>query len=735
MTEEETGSRSFGAFAGVFVPTFLSIVGVILFLRLGYIVGEAGLLATILIILLAVSVSLATGLALSSIVSNIKIGAGGAYSIITKTLGLEIGGSIGIPLYLAQTLSVALYLFGFAEAWHFIFPSHGIGLVAIAAFLVLFAIVFLSTKIAVKVQIGVFVLICVSLVAVFLGGISLGGSVTTSSVNISLSSVGNIPFWTLFAIFFPAVTGLMSGIGMSGELSNPKKQIPKGVLYGLGITTFIYLATAVWLALSASREALATNNLMIAEIAISPELVIVGILAATFSSGLTMIIAAPRVLQAMGKNSILPGSEFFTKRTSKGEPRNAVLVTGAIVAFAILFGNLDSVAQVLTMFFLVTYAMINVSVFIEQYLGLRSFRPTFKVPKIVSLYGALGSFTLMFLINPYAGLIAIIFLIGVYTYLAHKSFKHKPGDVRSGLFRSISEWAAQKTRRLPESTGHTWKPNILIPVLTTRTLRGNFPLIKSIAHPHGTMTVLGFRLKEDIEKNPEKEDITKQEIEEELEELPELVDKFSEKGIFTSYSTIDADDYTNSVIVSLEAIQSQVFAPNILFLPYKPHEIHKNDLQDIIKAADENNSGVAIFDRDKEVGLGTEEDVHVWISPKTLEHGLFKYRYYDLALLMAYSIKKNWKGTIHLWMCVDEEKEKKAKKYLNNLLYEARFPHSTDINIVNQDFEETLDDAPDGDIHIIPFEKDDVDSITKIAKREDKSYLFVLDSTQESVLA
>jgi len=730
MSKEKTGSRSFGAFAGVFIPTFLSIIGLILFLRLGYVVGEAGLLGALIIIVLSVSVSIATGLALCSIVSNIRIKAGGAYSIVHKTLGLEIGGSIGIPLYLAQTLSSALYLFGFAEAWKFLFPQHPLPLVAITIFLIVFAIVFISTKIAVKIQIGVFVLICIAIISVFLGGSALSGG---SEIPASFS--GEVPFWMIFAIFFPAVTGLMSGIGMSGELSDPKSQIPKGVIYGLLATTVIYIGTAIWLALSASTEALISNNLIIADIAISSNLVIAGILTATFSQGLTMLIVAPRVLQAMGENSILPKSDFFTKTTKKGEPRNVVMITGAIIAVSILLGSLNMVAQILTMFFLVTYAMINLSVFIEQQLGLRTFRPTFKVPKFVSLYGAVGSFVFMFLINPYACLIALIFIISVYFTIAQKSFEQKPGDVRSGLFRSLSEWATKKTLSLPESIRHIWKPNILIPVSSTRNLAGNFPLIKSIAYPNGTMTVLGFKMKKGVEENPGTGKVSDMEMEEELKELPELVEKFSEEKIFTSYSTIDVENYTDSLIVSMEAIDSQVFAPNILFLPYKPQQLPKRNLERIIYASKKNESGLALFDKDRKVGLGAKEDLHVWISPKALKDNLFERRYYDLALLIAYSIKKNWNGKINIWMCVDKEEEHRARTYLDNLVYEARFPESTEIHVVNKGFERTLKESPDGDIHIIPFEPDDTERIIDIAKIEGKSYFFVLDSTKESILA
>jgi len=170
MSTKVTGSRSFGAFRGVFVPTFLSIIGVILFLRLGFIVGSAGIIGTIAIILLAVSITFSTGLAISSITTNIRIGAGGAYSIISKTLGLEVGGSIGIPLYLAQIFSVALYIFGFTEAWSFIFPGHNALIVLLATLLTLLILTFISTRIAINAQLVVFAVVVISLVAVFAGG-------------------------------------------------------------------------------------------------------------------------------------------------------------------------------------------------------------------------------------------------------------------------------------------------------------------------------------------------------------------------------------------------------------------------------------------------------------------------------------------------------------------------------------------------------------------------------------
>ncbi len=730
MPAKKTGSQTFGTFTGVFVPTFLSIIGVILFLRLGYVVGGAGTLGAAIIIILAVSVTFSTGLALSSITSNIRIGAGGAFSIVSKTLGLEVGGSVGIPLFLAQTFSVALYIFGFTEAWSFIYPGHNPLLVSLLVFGSLFLLVFISTRIAVKAQLLVFILVCVSLLSIF-----MGGNPDKGGAHVPLIDFSRIPFWTLFALFFPAVTGLMAGVGMSGELSDPKQQIPKGVLSALIITTVIYLSLVVFFGYFSNTLELLKNNLIVLDLAAFPFLVLIGILAATYSSALTTFVAAPRVLLALGEHSILPKDKMLSRKTGRGEPRNATLITGMIVALLLMMGNLNMIAPILTIFFLITYAAINASVFIEQSLSLVSFRPTFTIPRIIPLYGAISSIAIMFLINSIAGLASISFLILLYLALIKKPFKEKEGDIRSGLFRSISEWAIKETKSFPRSP-HTWKPNILIPVLTTKTLAGNFPLIRDIARPYGTMTVLGFNLERNIKKNPEKKDITKTQMKKELTELPNLVEKFGESGIFTSFSTVDARRYVDGLIVAMEAMESQVFAPNIVFLPYKPDRLPQRSLKKIINITKKLKCGLMLFDKEEQVGLGSEKNIHIWISPKALRKDLYEEKYYDLAMLIAYALWKNWKGSITLWMCVkNKRKKQEAERYLRQLLYDARFPKSTTIRVVIGDFHRVLGESPDGDIHMVPFQASDVNAIINIAKTRNKSFLFVLDSTEESILA
>ena len=714
---------TFNAFNGVFIPTFLSIVGVILFLRLGTIVGSAGLLGTILIILLAVSVILATGLSLASITTNIKIGRGGAYSIISKTLGLEVGGSVGIPLYLAQAFSVALYLFGFAETWQYIYPSHPTWLIAILAFIILALITLISTNLAVKVQGFVFLLVCVSLVSIFAGGsydIDTGFAAEVTTLATS-------DFWSLFALFFPATTGLMAGIALSGSLEDPKKQIPRGVLWAIGVTTAIYIFMSIWLASSASYDVLASDTMVIVSNALIPQLVLAGILAATFSSALTTAVAAPRLLSTMADNRVLPFTSFLAQGTNE-EPRHATLVTAGFILILLLVGSLDNIAPMLTIFFLITYAMINIVVYIEQNLGSVSFRPTLSVPSFVPLYGAISAIFIMFLINVVVGIISLVMLGVVYNALLHTELKRTHGDVRSGIFRNVAEWATRRVVNLPESTQHTWKPNVLLPVITTRTLLGNYPLIQAIATPNGTMNVLGLNVQKDSSSPNEEKGRS-----EDLSELPTILHKFADEHLFTSSTTVHCAGYAEGICISLEAMESQVFHPNILFLTFKPNAIPFEDLEKIYTCAETCNVGIQLLDRDVELGLGTEEDIHVWLDDAVVGQGLDQDHPYDLAMITAYRLYSNWHGTLTIHMSVDPEKEKDAERYVKRLLYDARFPYSTKIDIATTPKDKMMRKTQNGDIHIIPVETIE-DVVRTQYDTTDKTVLYVKDSSKEDVL-
>jgi len=721
----------FNAFNGVFVPTFLSIIGVILFLRLGFIVGNAGILAAIAIIFLAISVTIATALSLSSITTNIRIGSGGVYSIISKTLGLEVGGSVGAPLYMAMILSTTLYLFGFTEAWQFIWPDHNTYLIVLASALSVYVLTYFSTKAAVRLQAIIFALIILALLSFFGGGGWINNSLDTPLVG----DFGEYSFWALFALFFPAVTGIMAGLGLSGELEDPKRQIPKGIISATLITAAIYFLAVIYLGFSTNADQLINDPEAAVGLARYAPLVIIGVLVSTYSSALTTFIAAPRLLRAMAEKNLFPGSSSVVKSNERGIPQTAVIISALLVTTTLLLGDLNAVAPFITMFFLLTYAIINVVVFIEQSIGLVSFRPTLSVPRIIPLYGAVASTIFIFLINVLAGVLSIIFMFVSYIYLVERRLPSQEGDLRSGLFTAFSEWAAKKVLTLPESTKHTWKPSILLPVIDTRTLLGNFSIIKSITFPNGTMTVLGLDIKQ-TEYTPDEASESRTQRRSDLEELPALIKKFGEEGIFTSTANVEADNYTQAVSISLEAIEGQTFPPNILFLPFKPQVLSDSSLTKILDTSKRHRVGVVLFDRDQEASLGSEEDIHVWLSPDIINQDMMKGRDYDLSLLLAFRLYKNWAGNISIYMCASKEKSAIARNYINKLIYEARLPQTIKVHISTREFKDVFNEAPRGDIHIVPISgSEDNARIKEISNYGNKSIIYVMDSGKEDVLA
>ncbi|MCF8356893.1 MAG: hypothetical protein K9H48_20810 [Melioribacteraceae bacterium] len=275
-----------GTFGGVFTPDVLTILGVIMYLRLGWVVGNAGLLGALLIIVLAKIITIATGLSMSSITTNIKIGAGGAYSIISKSLGLKAGGSVGIPFYISQTLSAALYIAGFTEGWLQIFPSHDYLIVAVSVWVLLLAISYVSAIFAIRIQYIILAIIAVSIISFVL---------SPERINEQPQLIGNFEdanFWAVFAIFFPAVTGIMAGANLSGDLKNPRKAIPVGTLSAILVTMLIYIGLAYFVSVTATPEELRSNQMIMVDKAWIKELVLMGILAATFSSALGSMVGA-----------------------------------------------------------------------------------------------------------------------------------------------------------------------------------------------------------------------------------------------------------------------------------------------------------------------------------------------------------------------------------------------------------------------------------------------------------
>ncbi len=459
MAQEQTatnGARRLGTFGGVFVPNVLTILGVIMFLRTGWVVGNAGLRSALLILLIANAITFLTALSLAAVATNTKVGVGGAYFLISRSLGLEVGGSVGVPLYFAQAISVAFYLVGFSESLQAIVPGVDVRLAATVSLGVFFVVAWVGASFAVKAQYLILVLLTLSLVSFFSGYTP----VAQPEENWAPAYGAGHTIWSVFAIFFPAVTGIMSGVSMSGDLRNPSVSIPRGTIAAVLLTFVIYAAQMGWLSLNVSRDALLTDSLVMQQIARVPALILAGLWAASLSSGLASLVAAPRTLQALSLDRVTP--RWFAKRVgASAEPRVALIATALIAEASILIGDLNLIAPIITMFFLATYGTVNLVAGVERLVLNPSYRPAFRVHWIPSLLGALGCTFVMFLINAWATLAAIVVIGAIYGLLARVRFQTAWGDIRSGLWFVATRSAML---RFEASRQHVrnWRPALLV---------------------------------------------------------------------------------------------------------------------------------------------------------------------------------------------------------------------------------------------------------------------------------
>lgn len=463
MSDTRTTAPRFGTFGGVFTPCTLTILGVIMFLRFGFVVGEAGLWGAFAIVVAAKVITTLTALSLSAISSNTRVRGGGVYFMISRSLGVEFGGSIGVVFYLAQAISVAMYVIGFTEAAIATFPDllpHA-QMVASGVNVVVFVCVFIGAGWTIKVQYGILAILIVSLISFAIGGAQHFDPLILQA-NLVPREVGAgwLALLPAFALFFPAATGIMAGANMSGDLANPGRSIPRGTLAAIAATAIIYLAMAFLLAGGAARADLVGGNMIVRDMAFFAPAITLGIFAATLSSAIGSMMGAPRILQALARDRVFSTLKPFSV-ASGGEPRRAIVVTFVIAQAALMLGSLDAIAPIITMFFMVTYGYLNLATFYEAYTGNPSYRPTFRWTHwSMALLGTILCGAVMLLISPTWAILAIVFMGGLHWMLARRRIQTTWGDVRSG---AAYDRARRDLLRLEEERYHpkNWRPSIL----------------------------------------------------------------------------------------------------------------------------------------------------------------------------------------------------------------------------------------------------------------------------------
>ncbi len=471
MAQNKTG---FGT-APVFFTAIATILGAILFLRFGWAVGNLGFWGVMLIIVVGHLVTIPTALSLSEIATNQKVEGGGEYFIISRSFGLNIGGTIGLALFFSQAISVAFYVIAFTEAFAPFFTYmkdvQGVDLprqVISLPMMGLLALLILKkgADLGVKALYFVVGILFVSLVMFFIGSTEFQAEQNFDFLKFDFQHMDR--FFVVFAIIFPAFTGMTAGVGLSGDLKNPSKSIPLGSIAATIIGMVIYFFIAWKFKVSALSWDLQSDQLIMAKIAIGGVFIIpLGLAASTISSALGSIMVAPRTLQALAQDRTLPFnlfSNFLSKsKGDKNEPFNASIFTIIIAFIFVGMGSVDVVGKIISMFFMITYGSLNLISFLYHWGADPSYRPSFKTSRWLSLLGFILSFWLMFKIDFLYSIVALIAMTILYFLIqtSHRDRKGVEGIFQGALYQLSMRLKLFVQRSQKAKSANKWRPAVV----------------------------------------------------------------------------------------------------------------------------------------------------------------------------------------------------------------------------------------------------------------------------------
>lgn len=665
--------KGFGT-APVFMAAISTILGAILFLRFGYAVGHVGFWGTIAIIIIGHLVTIPTAMAVAEIATNQKVEGGGAYYIISRSFGLNIGAAIGIALFLAQAISVAFYVVAFAEAFDpvidWLLNDFGIliydkRIISIPS-MVFLTILFLTkgANVGVKALYVVVAILFVSIVMFFIGG-------TNYEYTAESFTWEGIPdgdnFFYVFTIIFPAFTGIAAGLGLSGDLKDPKKSIPLGTMLATAIGMVVYVGIAYKLTISASPTELAYDQLIMSKIALWGPIIPIGLAAATISSALGSIMVAPRTLQALGADRIFPANamNFWFSREKKSEPLNASVITCIIAFFFVAIGDVNFVAEIISMFFMVTYGAICTISFFEHFAADPSYRPTFKSKWYLSLIGAIFCFYLMFKMNALYAFLSLLLMVGIYIWITFNKKGNKDG--LAAIFQGV---IFQLSRRLQvflqksanSDVNEKWRPSVVCITSDTFERNSAFNLIRWISHKYGFGTYIHY-----IEGYLSKETTT-----ESKSALQRLI-KFAEKSKSNVYlKTLISPSYTSAIaqVIQLPGVSGK--DNNMLLFEYpKDKEGSLVDVIDNMQLIKSTDFDTCILGSSVK-GFGYKSEIHIWITESDYENA-------NLMILMGYIIlgHPEWKkGSIKILSISSSNEIKLQRSRLTRLVESGRLPIS-----------------------------------------------------------
>jgi amino acid transporter len=698
--------------APVFLTTVSTILGAILFLRFGYAVAHVGFLGTIAIVIIGHMVTIPTAMAIAEIATNQRVEGGGAYYIISRSFGLNIGSAVGIALFLAQAISISFYIIAFAEAFTPIIgwleDSYGIivtdiRIISIPAMAIL-AVLILSrgANMGIKALYVVVAILFVSILMFF-----IGKPINPDYKPDFTSHISNPDsFFFVFTIIFPAFTGIIAGLGLSGDLREPKKSIPMGTISATIVGIIVYIFAAYKLTVSASPEELGSDYLIMSKIAIWGPIIPIGLAAATISSALGSIMVAPRTLQALGADDI-----FWLKKINKwvsfgkakdNEPQNASIITIIIAFFFVAIGDINFIAGIISMFFMVIYGAICLISFLEHFAADPAYRPSFKSKWYFSLIGAVFSIFLMFRMNAMYAILSVVIMALIYMWVTSY---HKDKSGLANIFRGVIFQASRRLRVFLQKADRneensTWRPSIISISSDSFKRFSAFELLRWLSHKYGFGTYIhyipGF--------------LSKQSNDDSKKAVDRLI-KMAETSHSNVYlDTLISPSYTSAIaqVIQLPSVSGK--ENNMIQFEFSKKEPDNLDYivenYQLLKSVNFDVCILGSSPRD----FGYKREIHIWITSRDFNNA-------NLMILLGYIIlgHHDWRnGQIKIFAVYPEEEIEEQRRNLLSVIKSGRLPiSSANVHLITQKEDEKIQsiickNSEEADLTMIGFRSEKI---------------------------
>ncbi|MDR1524813.1 MAG: amino acid permease [Tannerella sp.] len=687
---------SFGT-AAVYLTSISSILGAILFLRFGYATGVLGFWGAIGIILTGHLITIPTALAISELATNTRVEGGGEYFIISRSFGLKIGSTIGITLFLSQTVSIAFYIIAFTESFHFLFDwcrnSLGFELpkqvISIPTLLLLaYFILKKGSGSGMKLLYLVNFILFISLLLFFIGKppVEVPGDPSSVTGN-NFGFFNKDKFFMIFAICFPAFTGMTAGVGLSGDLRNPGKSIPLGTMLGTFTGLVVYVFVVWKLSASASQAGLMNDQMIMSQIALFGAVIIpLGLAACTSSSAIGSMMVAPRTLQAIAADRTFPFRRlniFLSKLDGEThEPVNASIVAFAIALVFIILGDVNSVAEIISMFFLITYGTLCLNSFLNHFGSPPSYRPRFKSKWFLSLGGFLLSVWVMFMINPLYTILSYGIIVLVYLFIEryNKESKGLVNIFKGALFQLNRQLQVYMQKHQSSMDHEEWRPAAICVSSHSLDREKVLELMKWISYRHGFGTY--FHLIEGY--------YSKQTYRESKIILEQLINNTRDRGSALYIDTMISPSYTSAIAQVIQTPSISGMENNMVIFEYDKR--HPEELRNILSNVNLVRAGrfdIGILALSEHF-MKLKNGIHVWIR----DHDGYNTNF---MILLGYIIMSHpdWKKSyLKIFLTSTKDNISEIKDALEKRIAEGRLPITlTNIEFVTVDEGRTFPDA------------------------------------------